>query len=321
MMRWSGLALILGTLAGVGAASGQTDLRVSPGAVLKDCAECPELVVIAPGTFIMGSTADETERGGVREQDRTREQPPRQVTISTGFALGRFELTVGEWRAFIDETGRAPGDVCITWDQSENAWGNVNGADWWNVGYEQSDRHPIGCLDLADTQAYLDWLSEKTGQTYRLPTEAEWEYAARGGTSTLQYWSDDMEDICQHANVSDLDRADLHGGLAENPTRYFKCRDGHAYASPVGSYPANPFGLYDMVGNIWEWVPDCFVVGYDGAPTDGSAWLDVENCDRHIVRSGGWYARNWFNRPAARSREPVEFRASTLGLRVLRELQ
>jgi len=315
-MRWFTPVLSFSLVATVTTA----DAQDYPGAVIQDCDECPEVVVVPAGSFTMGSTAEETVRAGVRERDRTREQPPRRVTISKPFALGRFELTVGEWRVFVDETGREPGDACLTWDQSKSAWGEVIGADWWNIGYEQTDQHPVGCLDLADSEAYVSWLSEKTGQTYRIPTEAEWEYAARGGTKTLQYWSDDMEDICTYANVSDLDRADLHGGLAENPTRYFNCRDGYAYASPVGSYAPNQFGLYDMVGNIWEWVPDCFVVGYEGAPTDGSAWLNVENCDRRIVRSGGWYARNWFQRPAARSREPVDFRASTLGLRVLREL-
>lgn len=292
-----------------------------PGAVLQDCPDCPEVVVIPAGTFIMGSTPEQTEQAGVRQQDRTREQPAHRVTIGKAFALGRYELTVGQWRTFVEETGRTPGEACLTWDQTSNAWGEVIGATWWEVGYPQTEQHPVGCLDLADAEAYVAWLSEKTGQTYRIPTEAEWEYAARGGTKTLQYWSDDMNDICTYANVSDLDRADLHGGLEENPTRYFNCRDGHAYAAPVGSYAPNQFGLYDMVGNIWEWVPDCFVVGYEGAPTDGSAWLDADTCDRRIVRSGGWYARNWFNRPAGRSREHPEFRASTLGLRVLRELE
>lgn len=291
-----------------------------PGAVLQDCTDCPEVVVVPAGSFVMGSTAEETERAGVREQDRTREQPPRRVTIGKAFALGRYELTVGQWRTFVEDTGRKSGEACLTWDQKSNAWGEVNGATWWEVGYPQTDQHPVGCLDLSDAEAYVAWLSEKTEQIYRIPTEAEWEYAARGGTKTLQYWSDDMSDICTYANVSDLDRADAHGGLEGNPTRYFNCRDGHAYAAPVGSYAPNQFGLYDMVGNIWEWVPDCFMVGYDGAPSDGSAWLDADECDRRIVRSGGWYARNWFNRPAGRSREHPGFRASTLGLRVLREL-
>jgi sulfatase modifying factor 1 len=290
------------------------------GAVLKDCDECPEVVVIPAGSFIMGSTAEETVRGGVREQDRTREQPPRRVTIANDFSMGRFHVKVSEWRTFTDATGRAPGTECLTWDVAANTWQVVAGANWWQPGYEQTDSHPVGCVDLPEAEAYVAWLSEISGQSYRIPTEAEWEYAARAGTSSLQYWSDDMDNVCAYANVSDLSRANAHGGLEDNPTRFSLCNDGYVYASPVGSFLPNQFGLYDMVGNIWDWVQDCFVVGYDDGPTDGSAWLDAPDCDRRIVRGGSWYGRNWFNRPAGRSREAPEFRASTLGVRVVREL-
>lgn len=300
---------------------GTAHAQMAPGAILKDCEVCPEVVVIPAGTFVMGSTAEETERAEVRERDRVREQPPRQVNIHVDFALGRFEVTVAEWRAFTEATGREPGESCLTWDIPANAWQWVDGATWWEPGYEQTDQHPVGCVDLPETEAYVAWLSEMSGQTYRVPTEAEWEYAARAGTSTLQYWSDDMENVCAYANVSDKSRSDAHGGLAENPTRFSPCNDGYVYAAPVGKFLPNQFGLYDMVGNIWEWVQDCFVVGYEGAPSDGSAYLDAPECDRRIVRSGSWYGRNWFNRPAARSREAPDFRASTLGVRVLRELK
>ena len=319
------------------------------GSVFKDCDVCPEMVVVPPGEFIMGSTNEEVTRAGVRQQDWLREQPSRKVVISKPFAMGRFEIKVSEWRAFLNEVDIDTGSECLTWDISTNSWTELKNADWQNPGYDQSDNYAVGCVGLADAIVYVRWLSEKTGNIYRIPTEAEWEFSARGGQQTLQYWGDSMENICAYANVSDLDRADIHGGLAENPTRYFKCRDGFPYTAPVGSYLPNQFGLYDMVGNIWEWVEDCYAPGYAGAPKDGSS-RKVDACEsagigmnhflaeppqldseiplemrprsdrRYVVRSGGWYARNWFNRPTGRSREFYYFRSSTLGVRVLREL-
>ncbi len=135
----------------------------------------------------------------------------------------------------------------------------------------------------------------------------------------MQSWGEGFEQVCAHANSSDLSRAQAHGGLADEPTRFFNCNDGFVYTAPVGSFPPNPFGLHDVIGNIWEWVQDCFFPTYQGAPVDSSAWL-VEGCDRRVVRGGGWYSRVWFVRPAGRSREPPEYRSMTLGLRVLREL-
>ncbi len=116
-----------------------------------------------------------------------------------------------------------------------------------------------------------------------------------------------------------LDLADAHGGIDDDPTRFVKCRDGFVYTSPVGSFPPNPFGLSDVIGNVWEWVQDCYTETYQGAPVDGSAW-SWPDCTRRVVRSGSWYGRVWFQRPAARSREEPAFRAATLGLRVVREL-
>ncbi len=294
-------------------------VSLSAGAVFRDCPDCPEIVVIPAGAFTMGSTPAETEAANLRPDIAPREWPARRVTIAKPFGIGRFEITRAQWAEFVEATGQPEGDACITWNVANGKWEEVPGASWRRPGFAQDDDHPAGCLSLADVRAYVAWLSAKTGQPYRLPTEAEWEYVARAGTTTLQSWGDSFDDVCDYANSSDLDRAQAHGGLEAEPTRFFNCHDGFVYTAPVGSYPPNQFGLYDVIGNIWEWVEDCYYATYEGAPSDGSAWIG-DDCDRLVVRGGGWYSRVWFVRPAGRSRENPEYRSMTLGLRVVREL-
>ncbi len=309
-------ALIL--LAAPAAVSAAT-VSLQSGAVFRDCPDCPALVVVPAGEFVMGSTPEETTAAAVREDIAPREWPARRIQIDKPFAMGRYEITRDQYASFVEATGRADGDACITWNGATGRWENVVGASWRRPGFAQTGDHPVGCLDLADAQAYVTWLSERTGERYRIPTEAEWEYVARAGTTTMQTWGEGFSDVCRYANASDLSRAEAHGGLADEPTRFFSCRDGFVYTAPVGSFPPNPFGLYDVIGNIWEWVQDCYFATYEGAPSDSSAWL-VDGCERRVVRGGGWYSRVWFVRPAGRSREEPEYRSMTLGLRVLREL-
>jgi formylglycine-generating enzyme required for sulfatase activity len=303
-----GLALASGSAAAQAPAVGTT---------FRDCPECPELVVVPAGSFTMGATPEEVAAAGLPAEQGAREVPAHTVTIARPFAVGKYELTVAEYRAFSDATGRPPTMNCITWDSAAMKWQAVAGANWREPGYPQTDRHPVGCLTLADAQAYVEWLSAKTGQRYRVPSEAEWEYIAHAGTRDPIGSS--RADICKVGNVSDAARAKAHPGADQDDTRFFACDDGHVYAAPVGSYPANAWGLYDVIGNIWEWTEDCFIPHYNGAPTDGSAWI-VPGCDRRIVRSGGWYSRVWFVRPTGRSREAPDYRSSTLGLRVVREI-
>ncbi len=316
--RAAGALVLAALVAGIGV-SHAASVSLTPGAVFRDCPQCPEMVVIPSGKFVMGSTPTETAAAKVREDTAAREWPAHPVSIRKPFAIGRFEVSRGEYQAFVAATGRADGGNCITWDQAAGKWQSVAAATWREPGFPQADDHPAVCVDLADSTAFALWLSSRTGQRYRLPTEAEWEYVARAGTSTMQTWGDGYDRICDYANASDLTRADAHGGLAEDPTRFVDCRDGFVYTSPVGRFPPNPFGLSDVIGNVWEWVQDCYKETYEGAPKDGSAW-SWPDCKRRVVRSGSWYGREWFLRPAARSREEPSFRAATLGLRVVREL-
>ena len=294
-------------------------VSLAAGASFRDCAQCPEMVVIPAGTFDMGSTPAQSRAAGVREDLAPREWPARRVNIARPFAIGRYEVTRAEYAAFVRATERSDGEACITWNGATRKWESVTGASWRRPGFPQADDHPVGCLDLQDAMAYVAWQSTTTGQRYRIPTEAEWEYVARAGTTTMQTWGNGFAGVCAHANASELSRAEVHGGLEDEPTRFFNCRDGFVYTAPVGSFPPNPFGLYDVIGNVWEWVEDCYFATYQGAPGDGSAWL-VEDCDRRVVRGGGWFSRVWFVRPAGRSREEPEYRSTTLGLRVVREL-
>jgi formylglycine-generating enzyme required for sulfatase activity len=167
-----------------------------------------------------------------------------------------------------------------------------------------------------DAQAYVAWLSAKTGHVYRLPTEAEWEYAARAGTTTARYGSDNPAELCRYSNVGDLDYSEQHPGDSEVNRA---CRDGYAFTSPVGSFPPNQFGLYDMLGDVMDWTEDCWNANYSGAPTDGTAWQSGD-CGRRVARGGSWDADLSGVRSANRRAPPTSTRNTTLGFRVARTL-
>ena len=167
-----------------------------------------------------------------------------------------------------------------------------------------------------DAQAYVSWLSAKTGHVYRLPTEAEWEYAARAGTTTARYGSDNPTEFCRYTNVGDLDYFELHpGDSGVNRS----CRDGYAFTSPVGSFPPNQYGLYDMLGDVMDWTEDCWNINYGGAPTDGTAWL-TGDCSRRVVHGGSWDADLSVVRSAMRRGILTSNRNTTFGFRVARTL-
>jgi formylglycine-generating enzyme required for sulfatase activity len=173
---------------------------------------------------------------------------------------------------------------------------------WRNPGFEQSYYDPVVCVSWADARAYAAWLSQITGLRYRLPSEAEWEYAARAGTATARYWGDDMAQICTYANV-------LEVGI--------QCADGHLNTAPVGTFRANAFGLFDMLGNVSEWTEDCWFPTHDGAPTDGGA-RSGSDCAQRVLRGGSWNADPWRVRAATRSGIAPGTRNAEIGFRVVR---
>ena len=228
---------------------------------LRDCPECPEMVVIPAGSYQMGSPSYEQGRHDT-------EGPVHEVTIAMPFAIGVYEVTVAEFGRFVDETGYSAGSSCWTFD-GDNEWVDSAGWHWRNPAFGQSGRHPVACVNWNDAQAYVEWLSRQTGEEYRLPSESEWEYAARAGTSTARPWGEGESGQCRHANGGD---ASIKERYADWKPVVASCRDGHVHTAPIGSFAANGWGLHDMLGNVWEWTEDCYNRSYAGAPSDGSAW-------------------------------------------------
>ena len=252
----------------------------------RDCDECPQMVVLPAGSFEMGSP--ESEEG--RDDD---EGPAHRVEIGEALAVGAYEVTREEYGVFVSETGHAGGPGCYVWTSGK--WEEREDVGWRNPGYSQTGRDPVVCVNWYDAQAYVEWLRGKTGEEYRLLSEAEWEYAARAGTRT------------QYSFGDEITPSDANYGENMGKTQ------------PVGSYRANGYGLYDMHGNVWEWVQDCWHDNYGGAPTDGKVW-EGGNCSRRVLRGGSWFSYPGYLRAANRIRIVTGFRSYIYGFRVARTL-
>ena len=271
----------------------------------EDCADCPEMVDIPPGEFLMGAARNEVDSGD-------HERPRHSVKIPNAFAASRHEITVRQFTAFVDATGHKAEGSCNVWSGSN--WENQPGKSWRDPGFSQTGTHPVVCVSWNDARAYTSWLSRLTGKHYRLPTESEWEYMARGGTRTSRFWGDDPALACEFANVHDATTQSAHK-FAWEP---HECKDGFAATAPVGRFKANPFGLHDTAGNAWEWVEDCFNTNYVNAPNDGSARV-TDDCGRRVYRGGGWSGPSSV-RSATRTGNPPSYRSQLLGFRVVRAL-
>ncbi len=256
------------------------------GTVLRDCDQCPELVVIPAGQFTMGATPG--EQGA--DDD---EGPPHAVTIARSFALGKYEVTYDEWEA------------CVADKACERTHDET-----WGRG-----KRPVLHVNFEQAVGYAKWLSAKSGKVYRLPSEAEWEYAARAGSAEPWFWGAEAAKICGFANVYD-ESSHKKYRFGWKP---FRCDDQIVETAPVGSFAANAFGLHDMLGNVWEWVADCYG-SYASAPTDGSA-VAGDGCKKRISRGGSWNVFPVWVRASYRYGLEPQLRSNNLGLRVLRELQ
>jgi formylglycine-generating enzyme required for sulfatase activity len=257
--------------------SAEAERALKPGATFKECAnDCPEMVVVPAGEFMMGSPANEKGKG---RSDS--EGPQHRVTIARRFAVSKFDVTFADWDACV-LVGGCPQE------------GRAHDAGWGRV------TQPVIYVSWDDAQTYVKWFSRMTGKTYRLLTEAEWEYAARAGTTTAYYWGDE---------------------IGKNNANCYRCGSKWDYlqTSPVGSFKPNAFGLYDMAGNVWQWVQDCWHEDYNGAPTDGSAWA-TRDCKRHVVRGGSWGYFPVDPRSAYRYGDLTVDRNYNLGFRVARTL-
>ena len=272
-------------------------------ATFKDCDLCPEMVALPAGEFMMGSPDSEAGREG-------QEGPPRRVALTEPVAIGKFEITVDQFAAFVAEPGHDVGDLCHAFvlDARPSEWPTMKGL-FRAPGFRVTGSHPAVCVNWHDARAYAKWLASKTGRPYRLPTEAEWEYAARAGTTTAYSFGDDADKLCGFARFADNDssfpwRSGCHSGTFEPG------------ALRVGMLAPNPWGLFDMHGNVWEWAEDCWTSEPRLLPVDGSAYRRQEDCDRHTMRGGGWGAERRRTRSAQRQPQSATARYYHLGFRV-----
>lgn len=282
----------------------QSGPKSGSGTEIQDCPDCPPLVVIPPGSFTMGSP--ETEDG--REVGETQ----HGVIITRAFAIGKSPVTKGEFRQFISESGYNAKGMCASLDAQGNM-GESELYNWDTPGFDQKDNEPVVCVNALDAEAYAAWLSKKTGKAYRLPSEAEYEYAVRAGTTTARYWGESQDDGCAYANGDGYEARDIFKG------KMTKCNDGFIYTSPVGNYKPNAFGLSDMLGNVWVWLGDCWHDSYSGAPDNGKAWLE-EGCPERVMRGGSYISNYTSLRAAARHKAGAEMRFHNYGIRIARDV-
>ncbi|MBU1480072.1 MAG: formylglycine-generating enzyme family protein [Gammaproteobacteria bacterium] len=285
--------------------SGATRLPKA-GTVFSDCPGCPAMVVVPAGRFEMGSPDSEE----ARSDD---EGPMHRVRVSA-FALGRTEITLGQFAKFVQDTKYSVGDNCRTLEDGK--FEMRSGRSWRDPGFPQNSQYPVSCISWNDARAYAQWLSRKTGKQYRLPTEAEWEYAARARTVTARYWGNSPDKACRYANVADM------AAKAKITSASFwllhNCRDGFAYTAPVGRFKANAFGLKDMLGNLWEWTEDSYHDSYDSAPDAGNAWQG--DGKKRVIRGGSWNNSPERVRAAKRGRDNPNSRFCNIGFRLARSL-
>ncbi len=260
-------------------------IHLKPGRVFQECPECPEMVVIPAGLFMMRPPLN-------MPGWKNNKGPLQRVTIAKPFAVGKYEVTFAEWDACARHSG------CNGRRTDDKGWGR--------------GRRPALDVTWYDAKAYVKWLSEKTRKPYRLLSDLEWEYAARGKTRTPLYWDGDFPELCAHANGADETFKERFKGWS-GPIA--PCRDGFIFTAPVGSFMANGFGLHDMLGNVWEWVEDCANSNYAIAPKDGSPWLGGD-CSKRVLRGASWSSLGPMNRMAYRGKFSARGHGNSIGFRV-----
>lgn len=274
------------------------------GRTIKDCDACPELVVVPPGNFLQGSALDDSVREAA-------ESPQHDVAIDYFFAVAKYETTLAEFEQFVSDSGYVS-KGCTVYD---GEWKDGEGSNWASPGFTQTPGEPVACVSWADAKKYVEWLSGKTGQRYRLLTSSEWEYVAREGTQTNRDWGRASDETCAQTNVADLSASSKYPDW-----KVHDCNDGYIYTSPVTTLKENALGVAGLMGNVFEWVEDCWNENYQGAPDDGSAWVEGE-CGSRILRGGSWYSQPRYVRPAFQNHFDSDHRASTFGFRVARDLR
>lgn len=254
-------------------------VTAEPGTIFQDCSVCPEMVVVPAGSFLMGDGGD--------WYSRRHERPQHHVTIERPFAVGRYEVTFAEWDACLENGG------CKNYKPDDFGFGR--------------GKRPVFNVSWNAVQAYIRWLNNKSGHSYRLLTEAEWEYMARAGTTT---------DFTTGHTITPK-QANYNG----NPHNVSSEKDlNRNKTMPVGSFPPNLFGIFDVEGNVREYTQDCWHENYKGAPKDGSAWLKDGDCKKRVTRSGAWGAVQDDMRTASRGSLAVHRTSVSYSFRLARDI-
>jgi formylglycine-generating enzyme required for sulfatase activity len=272
----------------------QRCLKPGAGESFKDCPGCPDMVVIPVGSFTMGALPEEEVATGREDQVR--------VAIAKPLAVGRFAVTRGEFAAFVAATGHKTDGGCYRLSEPKRE----PDRNWGSPGFTQNDRHPVVCVNWNDAKAYAAWISSLTGKSYRLLSEAEREYVTRAESVTPFWWG---------ATIS-TDQANYNGNImyaggAKGPWR--------KATVPVDSFSANPWGLYNVHGNVWEWTEDCWNEKNAGNPGDGTA-RSTGDCSLRVLRGASFNNAPHTLRSARRERDPLGNRVDTFGFRLARSL-
>ncbi len=297
--------------------------EVLPPGQWRDCPDCPLLVTLPAGEFRYGTPAEASEV----DLD-TGETPAHIVRLAKSFAMSRGEITVAQFAAFAAAVGQVAEGRCQAFAGS---WVTEDNMDWQSAAAATlasgaPANLPVTCVSWDEARTYVEWLSTTTGHKYRLPSEVEWEYAARAGTSAARSFSSPdpltelwLAEVCDHANVYDIDALESYAPSLLN-RRHATCHDGAVGLMASGHYAPNAFALVDLIGNAREWVQDCQTTSRRGAPFDGRAW-EWSGCGLRGIRGGSFLSAPSVARSAARERAPAGMRAFDLGFRVVRDVE
>lgn len=288
-----------------------------PAKSFKDCKTCPEMLIVPSGSVYIGSYDEEIGR---KKGERSRVL----ATINKPFAMAKTEVTLAQYRVFMQESkyksniAYYKGEPLVGCNYFDGkSYGYVSEHNWKNPGYPQRESDPVVCVSYTDAKAYADWLTNKTGRQYRVPSSVEFEYASRAGSTSPWYWGTDPQKACEYANIADRAFAEKF------PTRaIFPCTDGYVFTTKVGRFKPNNFGLYDMVGNAWEWTADCFKTDLANMPVNGTAYKGTDKeCEARTPKGGGWISGISWARSAVRSRDGADYKSFMLGFRVASETE
>ena len=247
-----------------------------------------KFIRIPHGSFMMGSLTD--------EEGRDTDEGPVHKVILDAFWISCYEVTVGQFSVFVNRTGYVTEAERegYSWIYTRK-WERRKGYSWKNTGFEQTEDHPVVNVSWNDAKKMAEWLTRISGKKIRLPTEAEWEYACRAGTSTSRFWGNEPDKACAYANVADITAKGRFPAW-----NVHECTDGFIFTAPVGSFKANPYGLFDMLGNVWEWCEDTYLIKSYGRKPQHNPLVKTKGVSDLVIRGGSWYSRPRYVRCASR---------------------